>query len=239
MDKLFIVIPAYNEEENIEAVAREWHDAVAMTGNESRLLIIDDGSKDETFAKLNELKRELTQLDALTKPNGGHGASLLFGYQYALDNGADYVFQTDSDGQTLPSEFGQLWENRTDYDFLIGSRRGRQDGVSRVLVTKVLKLVLFLQFGIWIADANTPFRLMSASSLKELLPLIPKDYNLSNVLLTVLYHKRGKRIKFYPITFRPRQGGVNSINFKKITVIGRKAVSDFASLKKDDSFTGK
>ena len=237
MDKLYIIIPAYNEEENIEAVAREWHEIVCETGGQSRLAIIDDGSRDGTYAKLCELKQELAQLEAITKPNGGHGATVLYGYHYALENGADYVFQTDSDGQTLPSEFGHFWENRADCDFQIGSRKGRQDGASRVLVTKVLKLVLFMQFGLWIEDANTPFRLMSAASLRELLPVIPENHNLSNVLLTVLYHKHGKEIRFYPITFRPRQGGVNSINFKRITQIGRKAVRDFASLKKDASFS--
>ena len=232
MDKLYIVIPAYNEEENIEAVAHEWHDIVVGTGEQGRLVIIDDGSKDNTFKKLQELQKELPQLDAITKPNGGHGATVLYGYRYALDKGADYVFQTDSDGQTLPSEFGQFWDNRKYYDFQIGYRKGRQDGISRVFVTKTLRLVLFIQFGMWIKDANTPFRLMSAGSLKEILPMIPENHNLSNILLSVFYHKGKKNIKYYPITFRPRQGGVNSINFKRITKIGWKAVRDFTQLKK-------
>jgi len=231
MDKLYIVIPAYNEEENIETVANEWHDVVAEIGKESHLVIIDDGSKDSTYSKLQELKNDLPQLEALTKPNGGHGATLLYGYRYALDNGADYVFQTDSDGQTLPSEFGQFWENRKDYDFQIGNRKGRKDGFSRVIVTKVLKIVLLLQFGMNIKDANTPYRLMSADSLREILPNIPENHNLSNVLLTVYYHKNKKKIKYHPITFRPRQGGENSINFRKITKIGLKAIKDFSSLK--------
>ena len=232
MDNLYIIMPAYNEEENIETVAREWHNIAVKIGEQSRLVIIDDGSKDNTFPKLRELQKELPQLSALTKPNGGHGATVLYGYRPALKNGADYVFQTDSDGQTLPSEFWQFWENRGGNDFQIGFRKGRKDGFSRILVTKTLRFVLFLQFGIWITDANTPFRLMSAHSLKELLPRIPEDHNLSNVLLTVLYHKNKKKIKYYPITFRPRQGGVNSINLKKITKIGWKAVKDFASLRK-------
>jgi len=232
MDKLYIIIPAYNEEENIDGVAQEWHEIVANCGSESRLVIVDDGSKDGTFEQLTSLQMKLPQLIALTKPNGGHGATILYGYNYALDNGADYIFQTDSDGQTLPSEFKQFWDNRENYDIQIGFRKGRQDGFSRVIVTKTLKLVLFLQFGIWITDANTPFRLMSADSLGELIIKIPKNHNLSNVLLTVLYHKNNKKIEYYPITFRPRQGGVNSINFKSITKIGLKAVKDFSNLKK-------
>jgi len=231
MNKLYIVIPAYNEEENIETAAREWHDVVCKINEQSRVTVIDDGSRDGTYTKLKVLQKELPQLAALTRPNGGHGAAVLCGYGYALENGADYVFQTDSDGQTLPSEFWRFWENRECYDIQIGCRKGRKDGLSRVFVTKTLRLVLFCLFGLWIKDANTPFRLMSAQSLAEVLPKIPDGHNLANVLLTVLYTKNKKKMRYVPITFRPRQGGVNSINFRKITKIGLKAVKDFYRLK--------
>ena len=61
MDKLYIIIPAYNEEENIEQVAKEWHEVVSTKGEESKLIIIDDGSKDQTYEKLLQLKEELPQ----------------------------------------------------------------------------------------------------------------------------------------------------------------------------------
>ena len=57
MEKLYIIIPAYNEEENIENVVRDWYEIVSRTGKDSRLIIIDDGSKDSTYAKLCELCR--------------------------------------------------------------------------------------------------------------------------------------------------------------------------------------
>ena len=109
-DTLYIVIPAYNEEMNIEDVARDWHKVVENVGPASRLVIINDGSKDHTYEKLCELAKELPQLEAVTKPNGGHGATVLYGYRYALEHGADYIFQTDSDGQTLTSEFPAFWK---------------------------------------------------------------------------------------------------------------------------------
>ena len=139
MDKLYIVIPAYNEQDNIEDVVKDWYPVVEQRGADSRLVIIDDGSKDATYAKLLELAKDRPQLEPLHKENGGHGATILFGYQYAIDQGADYIFQTDSDGQTLPEEFDAFWEKRADYDMVIGHRKGRQDGFSRVVVTKVLK----------------------------------------------------------------------------------------------------
>ena len=60
----------------------------------------------------------------------------------------------------------------------------------------------------------------------------PEDYNLANVIVSVLFIKKGYQVKYLPITFRPRQGGVNSINFKKITKIGQKALKDFIQINK-------
>jgi len=232
MEKLYIVIPAYNEQDNIEDVIKDWYPVVEKCGEDSRLVIIDDGSKDATYEKMLELAKERPQFTPLHKENGGHGATVLYGYRYAIEQGADYIFQTDSDGQTLPSEFDGFWKLRTEYDMVIGHRKGRQDGFSRVVVTKVLKAVCLLCFQVSVQDANTPFRLMKTESLKKEIGLIPQDYNLSNVVVSVLFIKKGYKVKYLPITFRPRQGGVNSINIKKIIKIGQKAVKDFVQINK-------
>lgn len=231
-NKLYIVIPAYNEEENIEAVAREWHEVVAAASPDSRLVIVNDGSLDSTYEVLEKLQEELPQLEPLSKPNGGHGAAVLYGYHYCLRQGADYIFQTDGDGQTVPSEFAQFWEERDKHAMIIGYRNHREDGISRVVVTKVLKVVLWCIFGLHITDANTPFRLMPRAVMETYLPKIPKDFNLSNVMLTVLLVHNKEDVKYIPISFRPRQGGVNSINLKSITKIGIQAIKDFTQIKK-------
>ncbi|MCR5585183.1 MAG: glycosyltransferase family 2 protein [Lachnospiraceae bacterium] len=232
MDKLYIIIPAYNERDNIENVVNDWYPVVEKYGVDSKLVIVNDGSKDDTYEILQKLSETRPQMIPLTKPNGGHGATILFGYDYAIKNGADFIFQTDSDGQTLPAEFDAFWQMRNDYDMVIGHRKGRQDGFSRVLVTKTLKLVCRLCFHVTVTDANTPFRLMKAESLKKEIKYIPENYNLSNVIISVLLIKKGYKVKFLPITFRPRQGGVNSINMKKIFKIGKKALHDFAAINK-------
>jgi len=232
MDKLYIVIPAYNEEENINSVIEDWYPIVERIGNGSKLVIIDDGSKDSTYTMMKKAAETRTAFEPVTKPNGGHGATVLYGYRYAIDAGADYVFQTDSDGQTVPEEFWDFWNIREQYDMVIGHRKGRQDGISRIVVTKVLKVVLKLCFGVTIKDANTPFRLMKAQILSENMELIPKDYNLSNVMVSVIYAKKKLPVKYLPVTFRQRQGGVNSINIKKIAKIGKQAFKDFLRINK-------
>ena len=229
MKKLYIVIPAYNEAENIKEVIEGWYIVLEEheLSEESRLLIIDDGSKDDTYQIMCEMQEGRPLFTPLTKKNSGHGATLIYGYQYALEHGADYIFQTDSDGQTLPDEFYVFWKLREKYDMVIGHRNQRQDGFSRVFVTKVLKLVIRICFGVTVTDANTPFRLMSAAMLKEQMKYIPENYNLPNVLISVICEKRKLKVKYLPITFRPRQGGVNSINLKKISKIGIQAIKDF------------
>ncbi len=230
MDKLFIVIPAYNEQENIEDIVRKWYPNVLLGAEGSRLVVIDDGSKDATGEKLEGLKSEFPLLDVQHKQNSGHGPSILFGYKYAIDKGADFIFQTDSDGQTEPGEFPEFWENRKKYEMIIGYRKERGDGLGRLVVTRVLRFLIFLTFHVYVKDANTPFRLMKASVLEKEIKYIPKDYFLTNVLISVIFTKREYRMKYLPITFRPRQGGTNSIDLRKITGIGLKSLKDFVKL---------
>lgn len=231
-ESLYIIIPAYNEEKNIEKVIDDWYPIIEKyNGNgSSRMVIIDDGSKDSTYSIIEKCAKSRPLLVPLIKMNSGHGATVLHGYKYALEKKADFIFQTDSDGQTLASEFHHFWEVRNDYDMVIGMRNKRQDGIARILVTKTLKAVIKVCFGVKISDANTPFRLMKADSLENAVKLIPEDFNLSNVLVSVIFAKQDRKVKYIPITFRPRQGGKNSINIKSIIKIGRKALGDFRVL---------
>lgn len=222
-------MPAYNEEANIEKTVSEWH-PIAIKVNEimnCKLVIANDGSKDNTYSKLMELKKKHPLLEPLDKTNSGHGSTVLYLYRYAIGNGADYIFQTDSDGQTNPNEFWLFFENRDNYDFQIGNRYHREDGASRVFVTKTLRLIVGLMFHVWVTDANTPFRLMNVNRLKPILEVIPHDFFLCNVAIAAIAVKWNERCKWHPITFKPRQGGVNSINMKRIIKIGLKAFSDF------------
>ncbi len=231
-DFLYIIMPAYNEEANIEKVIGHWYPIVEKIGGESRLVVLNDGSLDDTYKKIQECEKKYPRLIGINKENEGHGATVLRGYHYAIEAGADYVFQTDSDGQTLAEEFGTFWNNREACGLLLGYRKGRKDGIIRVFVTRILRLVLLFTFGVWIKDANTPYRLMKASQLQKVLERIPEGFDLSNVLMTVIYEKHHLGVQYYPITFRPRQGGKNSINMKRIAGIGKQAWKDFRKMKR-------
>lgn len=235
-ESVYFVMPAYNEAANIEEVIQQWYpicETIVAEGNDAKLVIANDGSKDKTYAIMQKLQAKYPLFKPLDKENSGHGSTVLYLYRYAINNKADFIFQTDSDGQTLPEEFWQMWRNRHNYDFQIGTRGGRQDGASRVFVTKTLRLVVWLMFHVWVKDANTPFRLLKVDKLIPILNVIPQDYNLANVAVSAIAVRWNYNIGWYPITFRPRQGGINSINMKRIFKIGLKALTDFRTINRN------
>ncbi len=231
-DKLMIVIPAYNEQDNLHQLVEDWYPVVEQVGGDAQLVIIDDGSKDDTYAILCDLAKERPRLQPLTKENGGHGPTVLYGYRYALEHGADYIFQTDSDGQTNPAEFAAFWEARHEYDCILGHRSVRGDGKDRAFVEKTVCFLLRLYFGVKVPDANAPFRLMKAAVVDKYIDRLPADYNLPNIMFTTYFAHYHEKLTFRQVTFKPRQGGVNTINVKKIVKIGWKALGDFRRLKK-------
>lgn len=233
-DVLYIIVPAYNESDNIKQLIRDWYPIVEFYNGDglSRLVIVNDGSKDNTLDILNQESMDKPLLKILTKPNGGHGSTVLFGYRYAIDNNADFIFQTDSDGQTDPKEFAKFWNKRNEYDAIIGNRTKRQDGIQRKFVEKTLLCILKMTFGVDIPDSNAPFRLMKTELVAKYINKLPRDFNLPNVMFSTYFAYFNEKILFLPITFKPRQGGVNSINIPKIIKIGRKAIGDFYELRK-------
>ena len=235
MEKLYVIIPAYNEGINIEQCINDWYPIVERHNGdgESRLVIINDGSKDDTYEIMQELAKDRPLFAPLTKENGGHGHTVLYGYRYAIEQGADYIFQTDSDGQTNPEEFERFWVAKDQYDAVLGNRVERGDGKDRKFVENTVCLLLRMIFGVKIDDANAPFRLTKASLVEKYINKLPEDFNIPNIMFTTYFVYHHEKVKFIPITFKPRQGGVNSINIKKIVKIGWKAVGDFHKLRRE------
>lgn len=234
MDTLYIVMPAYNEEENIESVVRSWYPVLKGKSESSRLVIADSGSRDRTHEILEQLRSgEFPQLEILHTDNQYHGPKVIALYKYAIASGADYIFQTDSDGQTDPEEFGAFWKARRKYAGIFGNRKVRGDGKDRAFVEKVVCTLVLLYFGVKIPDANAPFRLMKALTVAKYIDKMPEDYNLPNIMMTTYFAYYREPTAFRTISFKPRQAGVNSVNIPRIVKIGWNALGDFRKLKKD------
>ena len=138
MDNLYVVMPAYNEAANIRKVVEDWYPILSFGSEESRLVISDVGSTDDTHKILEELQKEYDKLVIFSECEKQHGPKLIAMYKYAYEQGTDWIFQTDSDGQTNPDEFNAFWEMRHEYDGIFGNRTVRGDGNDRAFVQKVV-----------------------------------------------------------------------------------------------------
>ncbi len=98
---LTIVMPAYNEEGCIREVVDQWVTFLRtrFPGETTRLIVVNDGSKDNTQAILDEIKPNYPELVPFHKPNGGHGKAAVTAYEQAIALQSQWVFQTDSDDQ--------------------------------------------------------------------------------------------------------------------------------------------
>ncbi len=162
-----------------------------------------------------------------------HGAKVIALYNYALSRGADYIFQTDSDGQTNEDEFEAFWDMRDEFDVILGYRYIRGDGKSRAFIERVVCFLLKVYFGIQVPDANAPFRLMRSDIVKKYINRLPVNYNLPNIMMTTYFVYYRENVIFKEITFKPRQGGINSLNIPKIIKIGWGALADFNQFRKE------
>ena len=129
MDSLYIVMQAYNEEENIEETVRNWYPLLEGKSDDSKLVIADSGSTDETHERLQTLQAgRYPKLRILEGTAREHGPKLMALYREALRNGADLIFQTDSDNQTDPADYPAFRTAIEGSSAVIGVRRQRGDG---------------------------------------------------------------------------------------------------------------
>lgn len=207
---LWVVMPVYNEQASVGQVLDEWLPVLRSLKIQFVLSAINDGSTDGTLEILNEKERLNPEVKIYSKPNTGHGRSCLYGYREALQAGADWILQIDSDGQCDPKYFPNFWMGRNKHNVLMGFRYYRKDGWLRFLVSRIVTLVVFIAGRVWIWDPNVPYRLMTSKALHQALQSIPDDFELSNVLISARLRRRNK-IKWIPIVFRERHGGSPSV----------------------------
>jgi glycosyltransferase involved in cell wall biosynthesis len=207
---LSIVMPAYNEEANIEQTVREWYREVLSRIPGSELIVVNDCSKDRTGEILTRLALEVPALRPLTpQQNGGHGRALRYGFDFVTQ---DWVFQTDSDQQHLPSDFWGLWKRKDENDFVLGVRSTRADGPLRVFITGVMRVANFVLWGLWIRDANCPFKLMRREAMQDVLARIPRDSFIPMVMLSILCRRMNYRVTEVMVNHLPRRAGYQSLS---------------------------
>lgn len=201
-------MPVYNERESIKAVIEEWLFELKKFNIEFTLCVLNDGSKDDTLSIIQSLKEK--EIFLIDKPNTGHGQSCILGYKTAIEHGAEWVFQIDSDGQCDPRFFKAMVEASDKHPVIFGYRKTRDDGFKRFIISRIVSIFAFFATGIWVKDANVPYRLMRADYLKNVVSQIPSDFHLANIFVSVLLRKQ-IRINWINIHFRDRTGGSPSV----------------------------
>jgi dolichol-phosphate mannosyltransferase len=206
---LALVMPVYNEEECIADVVHSWYEALASLGMDFQMIILNDGSRDRTASSLDKFRAN-PRIEIISKPNCGHGPTVLMGYRMATDR-AEWVFQTDSDNEMKPDSFPELWERREDYDAVIAFRVNRRQHLTRRIVTSVSRLTTYMLLGKGIRDVNAPYRLIRSCVLKPIIDRIPSDTLTPNIIVSGMLGRMNRRILNYPVPCEGRKTGKGSI----------------------------
>ena len=155
MKDLLIIIPAYNEADNISGVISQLH----ATADDPSILVVDDGSQDGTFDVCQKLGIKV----ARHKVNLGLAQAIRTGMQYALSNGYEYSMQFDADGQHDATAVKRLYDeiNQTDSDIVIGSRYVEKPGklTPRIIGGRVISGCIRLMTKTRISDPTSGMRI--------------------------------------------------------------------------------
>jgi dolichol-phosphate mannosyltransferase len=212
--ELILVMPVYNEAECISGVVRQWRDAFERLAIDFELLVLNDGSKDETARELASFADD-PRVRVVNKANSGHGPTILQGYREAVSR-AGWVFQVDSDDEMGPESFAGFWKRRGRYDALFGVRWHReQDGPRRVL-SAGSRVLVGLLFGQGVRDVNVPYRLMRSRVLKPIVEAIPDDTFAPNLLISGVLGRGRGRVTNRLVPHENRKTGTASLDPRKL-----------------------
>jgi dolichol-phosphate mannosyltransferase len=215
-----IVIPTYNERENVEPLIATIRHYQRSCG----ILIVDDGSPDGTGERAEELAASDPLLGVLHRRGPrGFGRSLVEGMLWALERNPDFVIQMDADGSHNPQYLPALLEAARSHDLVIGSRYvGHRVSVvnwpvSRLLLSLFANLYVRAITRLPVCDTTSGFRCWRASALRQIgLQTITSDGYSFLVETLFRAHALGLRITEVPIIFIERRTGASKMNRKVI-----------------------
>lgn len=209
--KTLILIPAYNEQDNIVEVLNNIHNEC---GNDVDVLVINDGSRDHTVERATEAGAIVVSHIY----NMGYGVSLQTGYKYAVDHNYEFIIQMDADGQhdicNISAIYNELVKDNHHYDIVIGSRFLAQDNRMKVGIAKkvaigffnaAIKLVTRKKF----TDPTSGLQGLSrrAFTAYSLYDNFDTNYPDANIITKMLLN--GYKLKEVPAVMHSRESGVS------------------------------
>lgn len=209
--KKLIIIPAFNEEENIEKTVT----SIQKDAKEFDYVIINDCSTDRTRKICEQKGYNVVNLPI----NLGIGGAVQTGYKYAYENGYDVAVQVDGDGQHDPEFLNKMAEyiEKNKVDMVIGSRfiekKGFQSSVTRRMGIKFFSVLIKLLTGSVITDPTSGLRMVGRNVMEIFAKDYPRDYPEPESVVAVL--RKNLVVKEIPVIMHEREGGVSSISPKK------------------------
>lgn len=218
MNRKLVIIPTYNEKENIENIIRK---VFSMEGD-FEILIIEDGSPDGTGAIVKSLIEEFPDRLHMIGRSGklGLGTAYLTGFRWALENGYDYVFEMDADFSHNPDDLPRLYSACADdgADLAIGSRYC--NGISvvnwpigRVIMSYYASVYVRTVLGMKVYDSTAGFKCYTRKVLEtiDLDNVRMKGYGFQIEMKYTAY-KLGFKIKEVPVLFVDRKEGTSKMS---------------------------
>ena len=217
MDRKVVIIPTYNEKENIEAIIRK---VFSLEGG-YHILIIDDGSPDGTAGIVKHLQESFPERLFLIERAGkqGLGTAYLTGFRWSLAQGYDYIFEMDADFSHNPDDLDRLWQAcRDGADLAIGSRYC--DGVSvvnwpigRIIMSYYASVYVRKVLGMKIFDCTAGFKCYSRKVLEtiDLDAVRMKGYGFQ-IEMKYTTFRLGFRLAEVPIIFINRKEGTSKMS---------------------------
>jgi glycosyltransferase involved in cell wall biosynthesis len=213
MKKILIIVPAYNEADNIRDVIRKLHEE----NEEWDVLVINDASTDKTSA----IARETGYAEVIDLPyNLGIGGCVQTGFRYARNKNYEFALQFDGDGQHSEKEIIKLLEilENKDADVAIGSRfrrkhNGFKTSSSRRIGIRVFEWFSYILIRQRITDHTSGFRAYNRKAVHFLADHYPSDYPEPEVV--ILLGKNGFKMRETFTQMHERKGGVSSIPMTK------------------------
>lgn len=208
--KKIIVIPAYNEEGNLEKTVRD----IRENAPDFDYVIVNDCSTDNTLGMCREKGFSYLNLPV----NLGIGGAVQTGYRYAYYHGYDLAVQFDGDGQHSAKFLAQmaLVLEETESDMVIGSRfiekEGFQSSGLRRIGIRYFSLLIKLLTGKTVTDPTSGMRMINRKLLKKFTNEYPKDYPEPESVVTVLSEKH--KVTEIPVVMNEREEGISSISLR-------------------------
>ncbi len=211
-----VIIPTYNEIENIEQLISVIHEKMSTLS----ILVVDDGSPDGTGRLVAKLKENNPRIHLIEREGKlGLGTAYIAGFKYAISKGFRFVFEMDADFSHNPKYLPALLAGAVSNDLAIGSRYVEGGGVEdwgtiRRLVSKGGSLYSRIILGVPYRDLTGGFKCFKVSALEKIdLDSVHSEGYSFQIEMTYKLHKNGAKIVEIPIIFSDRLGGVSKMSW--------------------------